>query len=732
MFMAAKNLSSELKRVSVAILLVGVTVLAIVLGVLAYSARSVDALSRNNETMLVSRALDGALKRLGDDVTSAAIWSDAYRAAETRDMDWLQTNFADYYADYFDHEVTILFDGQDAPFLASRDSEPVESAAESAFIKAIAPMLAAVRQEGAGKRFAADGKRAAAFAAVAARHQVVNVDGTLYLVTLSNIVVENSEDAVFSSPDNLVASARRIDSLLEAITTDLAIESPRVAPPAENVEPAVMLYGPQREHLGAITWQPKAPGAGVLSRAAPFIALALAALAGGSYVLLRRILLILRKLGRSRSALTASLQELTHARDAAQAASLAKSQFLASMSHEIRTPLNGILGMAQALSLSNLDADDTEKVRLILASGQTLTAVLNDVLDLSKIEAGKLEIAPTNSDIAAVLKQTVRLFEPTAHEKGLALRLAVEPGANRILCFDALRLQQSVSNLVSNAIKFTSAGEVVVSLKLVCADDGYCRAIVTVSDTGIGMSAETISKLFDNFMQADASTTRTYGGSGLGLAISRRLCRLMGGDITVESEPGKGSVFTVQIPAEVVSDAETAGPDAAAEASIAEPRSVIGARVLIVDDNTVNRSVVRLFLAPLGLDISEAENGQEALDHLAAKPCDLVLLDVHMPVMDGRQCIIRIRNSEEPWKDMPVIALTAEAMAGDREALLALGMSDYVAKPIDRAELIDKVLRALHVETAGPAREAPKEAPAGAGPAEDLSSILSAIDVAVA
>jgi two-component system, sensor histidine kinase len=730
--MAAKNLPSELKRVSVAILLVVITVLVIVLGVLIYSARSVDALSRNNETMLVSRALDGALKRLTDDVTSAAIWSDAYRAAEARDMEWLQINFADYYADYFDHEVTVLFDGKDAPFLASRDSEQVEAQTESEFIKAVAPMLAAVREEGASKRFAPDGKRTAAFDAVATRQEVVNVDGVLYLVTVSNIVVENSEDAVFPGLDNLVVSGRRVQSLLESITADLAIDAPRVVPPVGSVEPSVALSGPQGEHLGLITWQPKAPGAGVLTRAAPFIALALLALAGGAYVLIRRIVLILRKLARSRRALTASMQDLTKARDAAQAASLAKSQFLASMSHEIRTPLNGILGMAQALSLSKLDAEDEEKVRLILASGQNLTAVLNDVLDLSKIEAGKLEIAPTNTDIAAVLRQTVRLFEPTAHEKGLALRLVVEPGADRTLCLDALRLQQSVSNLVSNAIKFTSVGEVCVSLKLACADDGYCRIIVAVSDTGIGMSEETMSKLFDNFMQADASTTRTYGGSGLGLAISRRLCRLMGGDITVESQPGKGSTFTVQIPAEVVADADIRVSYAVIPAVMAEPRSVMGARVLIVDDNTVNRSVVNLFLAPLGLDISEAENGQEALDHLAAKPFDLVLLDVHMPVMDGRQCIARIRASEEPWKDIPVIALTAEAMAGDREALLALGMSDYAAKPIDRAELIDKVRRALNGEGSGTVREASVATPASAAPPDDLSSILSAIDTAVA
>jgi PAS domain S-box-containing protein len=390
--------------------------------------------------------------------------------------------------------------------------------------------------------------------------------------------------------------------------------------------------------------------------------------------------------------------DMLAAKEAAIASAKAKGEFLANMSHEIRTPLNGVLGMAQALEQGNLDKADREKVAVILDSGKSLMSLLNDVLDLSKIEAGKMEIAAVDEDFVQAMSRTRQLFQTQAEEKGLELAMTVDADFPRGLRFDPMRVRQCVSNLLSNAIKFTQVGRVDVSVyaKLVGVKDHMIS--VRITDTGIGMSADAVGRLFGVFEQADSSTTRRFGGSGLGLFISRQLARMMGGDIAVESTEGKGSTFTLTFRAQEVQIAKPkheAGPQAART-------SLRGVKVLLTDDNAINRQVIKLFLAPHGCEIVEAANGKEALDKLGAQPFDIVLLDVHMPVMDGKQAIGRIRASSEAWAGLPVIALTADAMSGDRERYLALGMSDYVAKPVDQRELIAKMTAAMGLAVAAP------------------------------
>jgi len=387
----------------------------------------------------------------------------------------------------------------------------------------------------------------------------------------------------------------------------------------------------------------------------------------------------------------------------ANAASSAKSDFLATMSHEIRTPLNGVLGMAQALAMDSLSQTQAEKVGVILHSGETLTALLNDILDLSKIEAGKMEISAVDSDLAKSMERVQRLFEPVATEKGIGLVVVREDFGPDRLSFDRVRMHQCLSNLVSNAVKFTRTGRVEMRWRIAAGSSADRRRVyVSVSDTGIGMSEETIARLFNSFMQADGSTTRQFGGTGLGLAITRKLARMMGGDVSVASRPGHGSTFTLTIEAPVGKAAAPPVPASQAPedaaSSISPGRAV---RVLLVDDNATNRQVVKLFLGRLHVEITEAENGQLALDRLAEKTFDIVLLDVHMPVMDGCETIRRIRASSAPWRTVPVIALTADAMEGDRERFVAMGMTDYLAKPIDRRDLLNKV----HAATARPAAQ---------------------------
>jgi CheY-like chemotaxis protein len=260
-----------------------------------------------------------------------------------------------------------------------------------------------------------------------------------------------------------------------------------------------------------------------------------------------------------------------------------------------------------------------------------------------------------------------------------------------------------VSNLLSNAIKFTAQGSVEVAIHARPLKDGQHMIVVDVSDTGIGMSEATSAKLFTVFTQADGATTRKFGGSGLGLAISRQLARMMGGDIVVKSEEGRGSTFRLTFKAQEAAPAAVSAPSTAQNMAKIEPakRSLRGLRVLLTDDNAINRQVIKLFLQPQGCDIAEATNGKEALDKIATGDFDVVLMDIHMPVMDGKEAVQRIRANDR-WQTLPVIALTADAMSGDREKYLALGMTDYVSKPVDQRELIAKLHQVMGLDAPVP------------------------------
>ena len=403
------------------------------------------------------------------------------------------------------------------------------------------------------------------------------------------------------------------------------------------------------------------------------------------------------------------IAEVEAARDAAEAATRAKSEFLANMSHEIRTPLNGILGMAQALESRHLDAATRDMVGAIRDSGGTLMAILNDVLDLSKIEADRLEVSPTDTGLLETVEQVHRLFLTAANEKGVAFTLSGDVTSALRLHYDPVRVRQCISNLVSNAVKFTRFGGVDINTSVQKMRDGRSHVTITVTDTGIGMDQPTLLRLFEAFTQADGSTTRQFGGTGLGLAISRKLARLMGGDIVARSAPGRGSVFTLTFMTDAAKGTATARMSER-ETVPGHVARLRGARVLLTDDNAINRQVVRLFLQPQGAVLTEATNGQEALDRLGSEPFDLVLLDVHMPVMDGTEAIRRIRASTDAWRSVPVIALTADAMSGDRERLIGMGMSGYVSKPIDQSELLSVISCVLGGEVIAAPASASKQA----------------------
>ncbi|MEO0399249.1 MAG: ATP-binding protein [Pseudomonadota bacterium] len=379
---------------------------------------------------------------------------------------------------------------------------------------------------------------------------------------------------------------------------------------------------------------------------------------------------------------------------AAQEATRLKSEFLANMSHEIRTPLNGVFGMAQALEASALTPEQQEYVGILIDSGKTLLTLLNDILDLSKIEAGKIELSPVDVDLRHRLRRICAVHETIAREKGLDFHLDVSPAIPAQVLVDPIRIRQCIDNLISNAIKFTAEGRIAVTLKADPCDDGSYRLHFSVSDTGVGVSEEKQAQIFRSFEQADASTSRVYGGTGLGLAISKRLAALMGGDLTIDSVVGEGSTFNLTVRAEpVAADISTAEANAAAAAKRTDTLPP-GLHILVADDNEVNRRVVDLFLKKLGVRMTHAIDGEEVLARLGdSGPFDLILLDIHMPKMDGVTAFKKIRASDAPWRDIPVLALTADAMSNDRDKYLAMGMQDYLAKPVNQRDLVASVAR---------------------------------------
>ncbi len=409
---------------------------------------------------------------------------------------------------------------------------------------------------------------------------------------------------------------------------------------------------------------------------------------------------LLGKLGEREDDLKGAMRDLESARDAANAANVLKTQFLANMSHEIRTPLNGVLAMAEVMSIGELGDVQRERLGIIRQSGNLLLTVLNDVLDLSKIEAGKLSLMAEDFDLATTLHPSADTFQVLAQNKGLAFRFKINDAAQGWWRGDADRLRQIIGNLLSNAVKFTPQGLVEA---IVDVDPQSNALRLMVRDSGIGIAPEKLPALFEKFTQADNSATRRFGGTGLGLAICRELTQLMGGSINVESREGHGSTFTVELP---LIRGEASVSAQVEPTPYNDQRNI---RLLAAEDNPTNQHVLATVMDSLGIDIDIVGDGRQAVEAWRVGGHDLILMDIQMPVMGGIEAASEIRACEiaEERKRIPIIALTANALTHQVDDYISAGMDGHVAKPIEIAKLYEAISAALTAAATGGAGRPP-------------------------
>ncbi|MFN3353171.1 MAG: ATP-binding protein [Brevundimonas sp.] len=521
----------KLSRVLMAAAFVGVACLAGAVMLIAWAALSVDRVELAREKGLIERRTDLALQRIAEDINSAAIWNDSVVAMTgSPDLDWLQLNFGDYFADYMGHAATLILDGDGAVVLASRDSEPVAAGDLADLRRGAAALVARVRAESGQPA-----KRGAlGFDGASSATGLIRVGDEVWLAGAATIT---PEDSTVRRPDAdpIVVSGYPIDVLIASIVHDLSLEDVAFLPDAAaRPGAALVLHDPAGEPLGTLAWTPERVGLGLLVEGARVMACMIALLAlGWAWLMLW--------LRRTTNAMAAAEDDLIRARDAAQAANEAKSRFLANVSHELRTPLNGVVGIAEVMAAQGLSPDQRQYLDLIRASGARLTELIEELLQLSRLERGQVATRSEPFDLDALVETVVERFRMGAEAKGLELRRR-GPSLGRRMG-DPAHIAQALNQLMENAVTYTPGGRV----ELTAVEDGGVVRF-TVEDTGPGLDPAKLGEAFGLFVQGDDSLTKPVDGLGAGLPLCRMLVSAMGGNVRAESTPGHGSRFIVELP----------------------------------------------------------------------------------------------------------------------------------------------------------------------------------------
>ncbi len=661
-----------------------VLVLALVFGVHAAGAR-IDAASRAREVRLVSNGLKLRAEEVRRSMIVNTIWDDAVRRLDTRfEPAWAEVFISQSFWQIDGYQLAFVLDGAGDPIFATDRTRRVDPKSFAPFSTALKPMLQQIR--------AREAARGPGRLVPAAEPHEIDA-GTVawrgdraYLLAAALVQADHSSGARASARAPIVVVGEAIDDAFVArMARRYLVEDLHILPGGASA-PAGEASTPVQDAAGRtvvrLAWRPQSPAAHLADVARPPLVVAFIALATAAALLIRRE-------RRRNLALVAATRD-------AHVASDAKSAFLATMSHEIRTPLNGVLGMAQAMAMEPLSEAQRGRLDVVRQSGEALLAILNDVLDLSKIEAGKLELESIDFDLAEVMQGAYAAFTHQANSKGLSFSLDVR-GAEGTYRGDPTRIRQILYNLISNALKFTAVGEIRVWAEAM--DDGLK---LSVSDTGEGVAADKLAALFTKFTQADASTTRRFGGTGLGLSICRELAALMGGTIEATSSPGAGSVFTLTLKLPRVGEARAPAvlPSPETAGAVHASRTM---RVLVAEDNQMNQLVVRTLLHQVGVDAVVVANGALAVEAWEGGAWDLILMDAQMPVMDGLHATRAIRALEAASgrARTPIVALTANAMAHQVAHYLDAGMDAHVAKPIEAAALFAVLARFVPDEDQG-------------------------------
>ena len=622
---------------------------------LALWSRHVDASAREREEALVRDGVRASLAEIEAAILPETRWDEAVvHLDHAFNTAWADENLNDFYALGFDFEHLLVLDAQDRPIYVrhGRTSRPTSEAALPAGTRRVLAELRALETRrrptrlGAPpplqvSRFVVEGERVHVLTAslVQPDEGRVTIRGARAPVLLTVLPIEQVSIELLKDRFMLEGLRSGLEEAAKPGEAQVRIDTLGDAPSL------------------TLTWTPHKPGLALLRQSAPVVALVLLAFGGVAVVMVAR-------------ARRAHLQLV--------AAQRTQAEFLANMSHEIRTPLNGVCAVAAALERTPLTPAQREMVDLIRTSGVTLERLLSDLLDVSRMETGAVQITPEAFHLADAVRAVATLVSPRAEAKGLPLRIEIDPAAEATVIGDPVRIKQVLSNLATNAVKFTETGQITLRVTA----DGPNAWRFEIEDTGIGFDPDEKARLFRKFQQGDASVSRQYGGMGLGLSICRELTELMGGQIDADSTPGHGARFWVRLPLAVVQ-----APANAEQPADAEDQGPL--RILVADDHPTNRRVLEVLLSEFDVELVLAENGLEACQAFDARPFDLVFMDMQMPVMDGLTAIRTIREREQraERRRTPIIMLTANTLPEHQDASLRAGADLHMPKPIDAARL---------------------------------------------